>query len=118
MLIEKITPVLMRLPEQVSIAGHTDAAPYPGPAMSNWELSSERANAARRLLLAAGLPEQRLRDISGHADHELLLPADPLAAANRRIAIVVLRGTASKPGPTPPTPQTSAVDAHRPAAGP
>jgi chemotaxis protein MotB len=86
LLIAKITPVLMRLPEQVSIAGHTDAASYPGPAMTNWELSSERANAARRLLLAAGLPEQRLRDISGRADHELLLPADPLAAANRRIA--------------------------------
>jgi chemotaxis protein MotB len=118
MLIAKITPVLMRLPEQVSIAGHTDAAPYPGPAMTNWELSSERANAARRLLIAAGLPEQRLRDISGHADHELLLPADPLAAANRRISIVVLRGTASKASPTSSVPQTNPADAHRPAAGP
>jgi chemotaxis protein MotB len=118
MLIAKITPVLLRLHEQISIAGHTDASPYPGPTMTNWELSAERANAARRLLVAAGLPEQRLSDVSGHADHELLLPADPLAAANRRIAIVVLRDTASKPGPTPPVPQTSAAGAPTPVAGP
>lgn len=118
MLIAKITPVLLRLPEQVSIAGHTDAAPYPGPSMSNWELSSERANAARRLLVAAGLPEQRLRDVAGHADHELLLPADPLAAANRRIAIVVLRGTTPAPGSSAPAPSTGATDAVGPPAGP
>ena len=116
-LIATITPVLMRLPEQISIAGHTDAAPYPGPAMTNWELSAERANAARRLLVAAGLPEQRLREVAGHADHELLLPADPLAAANRRIAIVVLRGTTSAPGQPPPVPQTGATNAGGPAAG-
>jgi chemotaxis protein MotB len=91
LLLARITPVLMRLPEQISIAGHTDAAPYQGAGMTNWELSTDRANAARRLLVAAGLPEQRLRDVAGHADHELLLPADPLAAANRRIAILVLR---------------------------
>jgi len=94
MLLTKIAPVLLHLPEQVSIAGHTDAAPYPGPVMTNWELSSNRANAARRVLIGAGLPEHRLREVTGHADHDLLLPADPLAAANRRIAILVLRGTA------------------------
>jgi len=115
MLIAKITPVLLRLPEQISISGHTDAAPYPGKTMTNWELSTERANAARRLLVAAGLPEQRLRDVAGHADHDLLLPGDPLAAANRRIAIVVLRGTTSTPGPKPLPPQTGAVQAGGPA---
>ncbi len=99
LLLDKIGPVLRRLPEQVSIAGHTDAAPYPGRTMTNWELSIDRANAARRLLLAAGLPEQRLRDVVGHADHDLLLPADPLAAANRRIAIMVLRGTSAPIAP-------------------
>ncbi len=117
LLIAKITPVLLRLPEQISIAGHTDAAPYPGPTMTNWELSSERANAARRLLVAAGLPEQRLRDVAGHADHELLLPADPLAAANRRIAIVVLRGTTATASPTP-APQTGTAHPGGPVAGP
>jgi chemotaxis protein MotB len=115
MLIAKITPVLLRLPEQISISGHTDAAPYPGPTMTNWELSEQRANAARRLLVAAGLPEQRLRDVAGHADHELLLPADPLAAANRRIAIVVLRGTTSTRSPGPAATQTGAAAAGGPA---
>jgi chemotaxis protein MotB len=90
-LVLKIAPVLMRLPNGLSIAGHTDAAPYHGTDRTNWDLSSERANATRRLLTEAGLPEARLRSVTGNADRSLLLPADPLAAANRRIAIVVLR---------------------------
>ena len=52
---------------------------------------AERANATRRLLVEAGLPDARIRSVTGHADRDPLLPADPLAAANRRIAIVVLR---------------------------
>ncbi|MBV9249372.1 MAG: OmpA family protein [Acetobacteraceae bacterium] len=91
MLLQKITPVLLRLPEDLSISGHTDAAPYPGPGRTNWDLSTERANATRRLLVESGLPENRIRTVTGHADRDPLLPADPLAAANRRIAIVVLR---------------------------
>jgi chemotaxis protein MotB len=90
-LLNKITPVLMKLPGPVAIDGYTDAAPYPGPAMTNWDLSAQRANAARRMLVEAGLPERRLKEVTGHADQDLLLPADPLAAANRRIAITVLR---------------------------
>ncbi|MBV8616486.1 MAG: OmpA family protein [Acetobacteraceae bacterium] len=101
LLIAKITPTLLRLPGQVSIQGHTDAAPYPGPDRTNWELSAERANAARRMLTDAGLPEQRIRDVSGRADRDLLLPAQPLAAANRRIAITVLRQVP----PAPPAPK-------------
>ncbi|MCW3477084.1 flagellar motor protein MotB [Limobrevibacterium gyesilva] len=91
MLLHKIGPVLAKLSEPVSIAGHTDAAPYKGEGKTNWELSSERANATRRLLVEAGLQEGRLRSVTGNADRDPLLPADPLAAANRRIAIVVLR---------------------------
>ncbi len=83
--------MLAKLSEAVSIAGHTDAAPYNGAGRTNWELSSERANATRRLLVEAGLQERRMRSVTGNADRDLLLPADPLAAANRRIAIVVLR---------------------------
>ena len=87
----KVAPVLMKLPEKLSIAGHTDAAPYRGGGRSNWELSTERANATRRLLTDAGLAEDRVERVTGQADRDPLLPADPLAAANRRIAIVVLR---------------------------
>ncbi len=96
MLLQKVGPVLAKLPEAISISGHTDAAPYAGGDKTNWELSTERANATRRLLIEAGLQETRIRNVTGNADRDPLLPADPLAAANRRIAIVVLR-TAPKP---------------------
>jgi chemotaxis protein MotB len=90
-LLQKVAAVLITLPEPISIAGHTDAAPYPGGGKTNWDLSSERANATRRILVDAGLQESRLRSVTGNADRDLLLPADPLAAVNRRIAIMVLR---------------------------
>ncbi len=91
LLLGKIAPILAKLPEGISIAGHTDAAPFRGGERSNWELSAERANATRRLLVEAGLAERRIRHVAGNADRDPLLPADPFAAANRRIAIVVLR---------------------------
>ena len=93
-LLMKVAPILMKLPERLSITGHTDATPYRGGDRSNWELSAERANATRRLLADAGLPEARVQTVSGRADRDPLLPADPLAAVNRRIAIVVLRDAA------------------------
>ncbi len=96
LLLRKIVPILAQLPEAVSIAGHTDAAPFPGPGRSNWELSAERANATRRLLIEGGLAEARIRSVTGHADKDPLLPGDPLAPANRRIAIVVLRDAAAR----------------------
>ncbi len=111
-LLVKITPVLNRLPERLSIGGYTDAAPYHGGGKSNWDLSTERANATRRFLSEAGLPEERFQSVTGHADRELLLPGDPLAAANRRVAVVVLRAAA--PPKAPPRPAPSA--AHEPAA--
>jgi flagellar motor protein MotB len=92
-LLQKVTPVLIKLPQDISIAGHTDSAPFPGPGRTNWELSTERANATRRLLVEQGLPDTRIRSVTGNADRDPLVPGDPLAAANRRIAIVVLRVT-------------------------
>ena len=92
-LIQKVAPFLQKLPEAISIAGYTDATPYAGIGKTNWELSSERANATRRLLTDSGLADKRVRTVTGHADRDPLVPGDPLAAANRRIAIVVLRDT-------------------------
>jgi chemotaxis protein MotB len=91
-LLQKIAPVLAKMPEAISIAGHTDAAPFRGDGRTNWDLSADRANATRRLLAESGLQEGRFRSVTGNADRDPLLPADPLAAVNRRIAIVVLRG--------------------------
>jgi chemotaxis protein MotB len=101
-LIAKVAPVLARLGNPITIAGHTDATPFrSGSGVTNWELSADRANAARRLLLEAGVPETRIQGISGRADRDLLLPADPRAAANRRIAILVQRA-AMPASATPP----------------
>jgi chemotaxis protein MotB len=91
LLLQKVAPVLMRLTQDIAIAGHTDAAPFAGPGRTNWELSAERANATRRLLVDAGLQQSRIRSVTGNAERDPLIPADPLAAGNRRIAIVVLR---------------------------
>ena len=96
-LLMKIAPVIARMPEKLSISGHTDSTPFRGSDRSNWELSSERANATRRLLVEQGVDEARLRSVTGNADRDPLLPAEPFAAANRRIAITVLRETRTGP---------------------
>jgi chemotaxis protein MotB len=97
LLLQKIAPVLARLTQDISIAGHTDAAPFAGSGRTNWELSADRANATRRLLLDFGLQEARIRSVTGNAERDLAIPNDPLAAANRRIAIVVLRSVRPPP---------------------
>jgi chemotaxis protein MotB len=111
-LLLKVAPVLMKLSESIAIDGHTDSTPYHGNDRTNWELSTERANATRRLLVDAGLPEARIRSVTGHADRDPLLPADRTAAANRRIAIVVLRNA----GPTTPAAAPGAAAGPAPGA--
>ena len=91
LLLQKVAPVLARMTQDISIAGHTDAAPFAGSGRTNWELSADRANATRRLLVDSGLQESRIRSVTGNAERDLAIPGDPLAAANRRIAIVELR---------------------------
>ena len=90
-LLRKVAPFLATLPEGVSVAGYTDAATWPPGPVDNWTLSAGRAEAARSVLVAAGLPEARIADVTGFADRHPLLPADPLAAANRRIVLVLHR---------------------------
>jgi chemotaxis protein MotB len=116
LLLQKVAPVLARLTQEISIAGHTDAAPFAGPGRTNWELSAERANATRRVLVDGGLDQARIRSVTGNADRDPLVPADPLAAANRRIAIVVLRSTHSQQAEVPPGTVAAATAA--PAAAP
>jgi chemotaxis protein MotB len=100
--VARLAPILARLSGPIAISGYTDAAPYHGTGMSNWDLSTERANRARSLLVASGLPGARIARVSGYADRDLLLPADPLAAENRRMAIVVLRTNGVSPTPRAP----------------
>ena len=96
-LLAKVATVAARLPNGLAIAGHTDATPFRGGERSNWELSAERANAVRRMLLDAGIAEARLQSVAGHADRMPLLPNEPLAAGNRRVAITLLRAAPAVP---------------------
>lgn len=91
-LLQIVTTVITRFPNPVSISGHTDSAPLPPDApYTNWELSGDRANSARRTMVDAGLPEPRIADVVGRADTEHLFPTEPTAPSNRRISILLVR---------------------------
>ncbi len=90
-LLRAVTPFIAKLPESVSIGGYTDAGTYRGGQVSNWSLSAGRADAARSVLVQSGLSETRLSNVTGYADHGLLLPADPLSPSNRRIVLTLQR---------------------------
>ncbi len=91
-LLGQVARILQRLPNRIAISGHTDAAPITGrESYSNWEMSADRANAARRILQTGGVDDDRLAEVTGRAGTEPLLPDDPYAPANRRVAIVLLR---------------------------
>jgi chemotaxis protein MotB len=81
---------LGKLPNQLSIEGHTDSKPYLGKKeYSNWELSTDRANAARRLMQADGLRGNQVSQVRGYADQMLRKPDDPLNPSNRRFSVIV-----------------------------
>jgi len=81
---------LSKVPNKISVEGHTDAKPFVGKgSYSNWELSSDRANAARRLMQQSGLRADQVSQVRGFADQRLRKPAEPLEASNRRISIIV-----------------------------
>jgi len=98
-LITEIARALDGAPNNISISGHTDATPYPGgeAGYSNWELSADRANAARRVLVAAGISEGKVARVEGLASSQLLFPDRPHDPANRRISILLLRAAHSTP---------------------
>jgi len=89
-LLHTISTVLARSDQPVYIGGHTDARPYVGSAKSNWELSFERANNARRVMESSGLMG-RVRRVVGYADSELFDKSNPMADENRRLSILALR---------------------------
>lgn len=77
--------------EPVAILGHTDSRAFASTAYTNWELAADRANAARRVLHASGVSPARIQNVASRADRMLRNPADPLAAENRRIEILLQR---------------------------
>lgn len=108
-LLETVAKAIAGLPNQLSISGHTDAAPLNRPSYSNWELSAERANAARRTLQTAGIAENRIASVTGVADRDPFFKDDLRAAGNRRISITLLNPTsemiASSPVDNPQAPE-------------
>jgi chemotaxis protein MotB len=109
-----------QVPNRISISGHTDATPYSGtdgPAhYGNWELSADRANAARRALLDGGMPVEKVTRVVGLAEAVPFDKADPTSPKNRRISIVVMTDAAAKAAAEPEMARTPADPAASAAA--
>ena len=94
-LMKLVVEAIGDLPQEVAIKGHTDATPYRNDqGYSNWELSTDRANASRRALIDAGLAAERIESVAGRAAQEPLIEEDPFSPQNRRISILLLRENA------------------------
>jgi chemotaxis protein MotB len=106
-----------KLPNKISIEGHTDSKPYATTGnYSNWELSTDRANAARRLMQANGLGASQVSQVRGFADQRLRKLEDPLDASNRRISLIVqytVKPTTTR-HPLPGTKSRRRAARHRP----
>ena len=91
-LLREIGGVLTEVPNRLTLEGHTDAQPFGSSerGYSNWELSSDRANASRRELGTGGLPDERVLLVQGLASSVPFDPSDPRSPANRRISIIVM----------------------------
>ncbi len=98
LLLEKVGEIIEGEPNEISVRGHTDSVPYgSGASYTNWELSADRANSSRRVLLDAGYPAERIHDVVGKADTEHLVPENPTDAKNRRISITLLKEEITNP---------------------
>jgi chemotaxis protein MotB len=90
-LLQAVAKVVNKLPNRITIAGHTSAAADGAKPASDWALSSSRADASRQILQAAGVDADRIYQVAGKAASDPLYPDDPLLPGNRRITIVLLR---------------------------
>lgn len=109
------------VPNKISVSGHTDATPFVGNGgFGNWELSSNRANAARRALVAGSYPDEQVARVVGYASSALYDRENPYNPINRRIDIVVLtkkaqqriegdQNSGAAPQPAPAAPATPAA---------
>jgi chemotaxis protein MotB len=98
-LMNAVARIVQRLPNRISVTGHTDALQFQNNSRNygNWELSADRANSSRRMLLEAGLPTERINRVIGKAEQEPLFAENPNDPRNRRISIVLLRDNQSPP---------------------
>jgi chemotaxis protein MotB len=98
--LEVLAPEIGKLPNPLSIEGHTDSKPYSGARVyGNWELSTDRANTARRLMETSGLRPGQVVQVRGFADRKLRKPQQPEDASNRRITLIIQAIPAPDPLP-------------------
>jgi chemotaxis protein MotB len=95
-ILKEIAQELGKLPNHLLIGGHTDSANYPSKAYTNWELSADRANSARRVLESSGVRAGQVQRVTGYADTVPLENHETSDPANRRISIVVLSSATEK----------------------
>ncbi len=100
-ILRRLAQELGKLPNRITIEGHTDSKPFAGARdYDNWELSADRANSTRRFLQQNGLGPQQVSQVRGYADQLLRKPKDPEDPSNRRISLIVQY--MPKPEPDPP----------------
>jgi chemotaxis protein MotB len=123
-LLKVLSPEAGKLPNPVSIEGHTDSTPYSDSKnYGNWELSTDRANAARRLMEASGIRPDQVVQVRGFADRKLRKPLQPNDASNRRITVLIQympkldAQDAIVSNGTLPVPMGPAATAQKPSAG-
>ncbi len=95
-LLAQVAATLARQSQRIVVQGHTDRMKAAG-GLSNWDLSVARANAARRILTAAGVPDSRIAEVSGHASADPLFPDAPERPENRRITLLLLNEQPATP---------------------
>ncbi len=92
--LDSMVNIIIKTPNNISINGHTDSGgAVVNPLYTNWELSADRSNAARRFLASTQLQQDRISKVIGYADRELLIPDEPNNPRNRRITILLMRGS-------------------------
>jgi len=85
-----LSPLAGKLPNPISIEGHTDSKQYlNSKTYGNWELSSDRANTARRIMENNGVEPKQIVEVRGYADRKLRKPLQPEDASNRRITVII-----------------------------
>jgi chemotaxis protein MotB len=107
-LLARLAEELGKMPNSMLIEGHTDSKPFSSDnGYSNWELSTDRANSARKLMEGHGLRAEQVQQVRGYADRQLRHPEDPQHASNRRISVIVqyLDPKPEAPAAEPPKPE-------------
>lgn len=95
-ILEQLAPLLANMRNKIEIHGHTDARPFGSGKKTNWELSFERADRARRVLEGRGIAKGKIQSVLAHADTALYNPEDPNAPENRRLSLLVVRSSAER----------------------